>query len=387
MLTAPPSADLTRRHVIYGSAGMAAAGLFPSAPLASAEAGIDPDEEKQTAVLIGRIDSESRLNECLTAIDRHGEIRLTALADADEGYHPTARARTGVSRTYPDFRILLGAEEPELAVIASGLEETERHEAILASLEAGAHVFIDGPLPGSLAEIDAILSLAREKERLVAIANPLRFDPVIRNFADHAADLIGEILEVRVLGNMDGENARRDLIGTGVSLFDIVRLIAGDAETCNSTLQGSDLIAHYRLAGGADLTYLDRPAMREASGGPGIRFTGTKTSARLYLDPKPVVSVLQNPSPANPNRGELWRKWPAPSDAAENPEDDADTKAGPLDDFGDWLDAIESGREPAGALASSARSLEMAHAVFHAAARGESIPFPLADRGLPPGMA
>lgn len=103
-------------------------------------------------------------------------VRLVSIADADPEGLDAAQIRTGAETTYGDFREMLASESPELVAVAPRWNG-ERHAMVMAALEAGAHVCVERPIARTLREADELLALAGEKERKIAVLHPMRLDP------------------------------------------------------------------------------------------------------------------------------------------------------------------------------------------------------------------
>lgn len=162
-------------------------------------------------------------------------VRLVAIADADPDGLDAAQVRTGAEKPYADYREMLEAERLDL--VAVGPRETgERYAMVRAALEAGAHVVCERPIARSLREADELIALAKEKGLQLAVLHPMRLDPLVRRFHTERAEKIGDLLEMRVFGMMDHRAGGEDLLVLGTHLFDLVRFFGGEASFCSATI-------------------------------------------------------------------------------------------------------------------------------------------------------
>lgn len=274
-----------KKHALFGSAGMAAAGMIrtgrstkrPVAKEPESEVPGEPDgveitetpdgaveivqagEELDTeaahqipveeipepepavvphwirAAVIGHTGAGNYGHGLDILFQRLDNVRLIAIADADPEGLDAAQLRTGAEGQYTDYHEMLEAEKPQL--VAIGPRETgERHAMVKAALEAGAHVCCERPLARTLRDADELVDLARGKGLKVAVLNPMRLDPHMRRFHAEYRALIGELIEMKVFGMMDHRAGGEDLLVLGNHLFDLVRLFAGEPGYCTATI-------------------------------------------------------------------------------------------------------------------------------------------------------
>ena len=130
---------------------------------------------------------------------------IVALADPDAAGRRRHAELTGAPAAYADYREMLAAEKPDIAVIAT--HEMSGHlEMVLASAAAGAHVYVEKPLATTLGEVDRMLDACDRAGVLLVMAHPWRGRPQIQQ---HAIPMIrgGEIGEprwVRLYGHPAG---------------------------------------------------------------------------------------------------------------------------------------------------------------------------------------
>lgn len=447
--------DTKSRHVLYGSAGMAAAGMIPSArrtakkpnpepelepeeleePEVEAEAPVETEEtaavepnaeevvdtteeeppaeepqEPEIQVTRAGIVGHTGAGDFGIGLDkvfqRLDGVRLDAIADLNEEALEDTRARIGAPAGYGNYREMLEKENLDLVCVACGWP-AEHYETIKAALESGTHVFSEVPFASSLKEADELISLADEKALKVAVAQQLRCDPNLNRFHDEFPELIGELLELHVFGNMESDAGGEDLLLRGIHLFDVVRWFAGEVSYCSAQitkdgvpaiaddahesgngnfgpLLGDSIRAQFVMESGVVVSFLSDARMAGASGPWGIEFVGSKSRARLYAGMPPVISILKNPDRSSPNRREKWFLWPTDLEEYHESVDkftgmDAENRRV----IKDWLDAIEEDREPACSAYQAMKALEMVHGVWQAGATMKRAYFPLVNRFHP----
>ena len=120
---------------------------------------------------------------------------IVALADPDAEGRRQYAERTGARATYADYREMLAAEKPDIAVLAT--HEMSGHlQMVLAAAAVGAHVYVEKPLATTLGEVDRMLEACERAGVLLVMAHPWRGRPQIQQ---HAIPMIraGEIGEPR----------------------------------------------------------------------------------------------------------------------------------------------------------------------------------------------
>jgi predicted dehydrogenase len=116
------------------------------------------------------------LREALAA----GQSNVVALCDVDNRTLITAADEVNdISgkrpKQYHDFRELLGAEKPEIVIVAT----PDHWHALptVAALKAGAHVYVEKPTGHTVAESGAIVKAAKESGRVVQVGLHRRIGP------------------------------------------------------------------------------------------------------------------------------------------------------------------------------------------------------------------
>lgn len=110
----------------------------------------------------------------LAEVEHREELELVAVAEADE----TLRRRFLPGIEAPSYRSaqeLLAEHDVDVALVA-GIY-SQRAEAAVAALRAGAHVLADKPLCNSLEQLAQVRAAAKEAQRHVSIVFEKRFYP------------------------------------------------------------------------------------------------------------------------------------------------------------------------------------------------------------------
>jgi predicted dehydrogenase len=121
----------------------------------------------------------------LRELERHGLLRVVALAD------PAAGARSTLAASFSHARAVATVAEalataPQLTVVASPPRFHREHTE--AALAAGSHVLCEKPMAASAAECEALLAAAERAGRFLAVGHYKRFMPAhraLRHFIEH----------------------------------------------------------------------------------------------------------------------------------------------------------------------------------------------------------
>ena len=109
-----------------------------------------------------------------------GDVEVVAMCDVDRNQlNPAAEEvekLTGtVPKKYEDYRELLDAEKPEIAIVAT---PDHWHPLItVAACKAGAHVYVEKPIGHTVYEGRAMVKAARENDRVVQVGTHRRVSP------------------------------------------------------------------------------------------------------------------------------------------------------------------------------------------------------------------
>ena len=185
----------------------------------------------------------------LRAFQLLAEARVVAICDSDAALAERVAQERNVARHYATYEQLLADREVELVVVATP-DHLHGQQALLA-LEAGKHVLSEIPMALTIAECDAIATLAERRGLKYHLGNQVRY-----------AACLQDVRRLIAVGDM-GEI----FYGEGEYLHDMADIV-GDRPT-----------AHWRIGGASQQTTL-------LGGGPhaldtlrwlmGVRFVETQ---------------------------------------------------------------------------------------------------------------
>ena len=135
---------------------------------------------------------------------------LVAVADADAKGLAAAGAKLDVSSLWADYRQMLGAEKPDIAVVCPGWV-SERVPMIEAAAAAGCHIYCEKPVAGTLAEADAIVAACQDVK--VAVAHQWRgMPPIQQTITDVRAGAYGRPLRLRARPKDDSRGGGEEFL-------------------------------------------------------------------------------------------------------------------------------------------------------------------------------
>jgi len=258
MPTMPPQDWSERKITLYGSAGMAAAGLYPTSKSTVAPTRILP--KKLQAIVVGG----TRFQTFFSEID---DINFTSIDESE-------------------FSTRISKEKPNLVILAS--EVTDLQTLALETIRAGAHLYMDVSIERlDLAGARELLALASERSLKVGLTTPLACAANIKRLQIDSP--IGEIVEVRAFGKMDDSGGEEDQI------FDLIRFFVSDCTSVTARVRGNHLRAYFETAEGIDVTYIDQPGGATIHGPWGIELIGTSGKARIFNDSEPFILLTLHP--------------------------------------------------------------------------------------------
>jgi predicted dehydrogenase len=331
-------------------------------------------------------------------------VQVVAVADPVTAGREAAAKRCGALRQYADYRELLAKEKPQLVSIAPRWSD-QHHAMAKASLEAGAHLYMEKPITPTLAEADEILALADKHGLKIAVAHQMRLAPNIVHLKQQLAEgLIGDVAQVRTWGKQDGRAGGEDMLVLGTHLFDMLRSLVGNPLWCTARILqqgreftradartvkeqiglvgGTDIEAQFAFANGVMASFTSRAALRQTVAHWGMELIGSKGVIRILMDVFPQVFQLEAGKWEVSGKTERW--LPLKDDPTVNFTSEQ-RSFGPANRrvVGDWLEAIRVKREPACSGRGAMRALELVMAVYHASLSGRRTPLPLTDRSHP----
>ena len=123
------------------------------------------------------------------------KFRIVAVSDPDAGRQREAQERFGC-RTYSDFADLVQDREIEIMVVAS---PSHLHaEQSIAAMKAGMHVLVEKPMANSLADVDRMIAVAAQTDRLLTVNHNYRNMPAFLKLREvFESGRLGRIVLIR----------------------------------------------------------------------------------------------------------------------------------------------------------------------------------------------
>ncbi|HWN96370.1 MAG TPA: Gfo/Idh/MocA family oxidoreductase [Methylomirabilota bacterium] len=355
------------------------------------------DSTSLTAAVIGHTGRGDYGHGLESIFQNRPGVKLVALADPDEAGRVRIAAKIQAPRQYADYRAMLEKEKPNLVSVA--MRQSDQHYAIvLAALKSGAHVYCEKPFTTTPAESDELIAVARQRGLKIAVAHTMRMAPATVVFKTALREgLIGELVEMRAYGKQDARAGGEDMMVLGSHLFDLMRLLAGDPQSCTARVlwkgreivaterrlvkdnvgpvAGDEVFAQFSFGNGVNATFTSAATLRETVGHWGIELLGSKGAARINCDINPNVFIRHSTPWQASGKTDSWK--PLDAGPVKPPPEH---NRGPV---GDWLDAIAKDREPECSGHNGAWAVEMVMGVYHAALSQSRVAFPLKSRSHP----
>lgn len=433
--------DENPKHVIYGSAGMAAAGMIPGSATSRAKSEEQPvegaaneedasiaDESLEDtqseagseefehpvpeptevaapafggkyAVVIGHTGAGDFGDGLDRIFQRLDGVRLAALTDCNEETYEDTATNAAAPRGFSSYSAMLEREEnADLCCVAPSWTE-QRFEMIQSALNADCHVICGLPFTQTLKEADELLKQGREKGRLIAVTDFFRCDPLLSRFHAGSEALIGDLLEMHVYGAMGNQAGGEDMIANALPLFDLVRWFGGEPEFASATVskQGYPAIpedAHELKSRNLGRLLGDSiHAQFLLESGVRVTFTSDAQMQNIagragirFVGKEATMRLYTNPEiefsiqfESRPNQAERSDPWT--SWPAGTGRESAETETAPNRDIVlDWISAIEEKRDPLCSAENATKALEMAHAIWQSAITLKRAYFPLPNR-------
>lgn len=128
-------------------------------------------------------------------------VEIVGICDTDEKRARDMAAKFGIPGVYKDLDEMQAAG-PDVIHI---LTPPASHCALtLRALDMGCHVFVEKPMADTVAECDAMIARAKEKDRVLSVNHSARFDPVVLEAVDLVrSGVCGDILAVHFIRSSD----------------------------------------------------------------------------------------------------------------------------------------------------------------------------------------
>jgi predicted dehydrogenase len=393
--------SILSRRTFLGQASVAAVGTSVASKFVLA--GLK--SKRWRAAIIGCTGQGDYGHSLDTAFSGIESAEVVGLADPNEAGRARAAQRAKAPRQYSDYREMPAKERPELVVIAPRWSE-KHFEMAMAALNSGAHVLTEKPFTVTLAEADEILATARQERLKIAVAHQMRLAPGVAHLQRALADgLIGELVHLRAWGKQDARAGGEDLIVLGTHIFDLMRVFAGEAESCMAQvftrgraitradahpatekigpIAGDEVETQFCFANGITGSFTSRARLRETLGPWALELMGTKGAVRILMDIDPIVLLRRRIQETAGS--EVLEQWvPLAGDPTLSSSSDQ-RGFGPANRLVvlDWLDAIEHEREPQCSGYNATKALEFVMATYQASLEQQSVPMPLLQRHHP----
>jgi predicted dehydrogenase len=338
-------------------------------------------------------------------------VQIVAVADADAQGRAAAQQRLKATNAYAEYRQMLQKERPHIVSVATRFLD-EHRDMVIACAEAGASIFLEKPMCRSLAEADDMVAACEKHHVKLAIAHQTRYSPRLQRVRELiASGLIGDVLELRGRGKEDARAGGQDLMVLGTHIFDLMRLLVGDARWCQARVSvvgkeravpiakadirqgdegvgpiaGDHIVAVYGFDRGVVGHFTSQRCVRGKNEPDRFHLTvaGTRGVIQLTTGSLPPVVYL-NDAGWFPGRGKA--AWQTISSAGlGKPET---LKDGGLGQGNVWIardlmEAIEKDRQPRGNMYDGRAALEMILAVYESHRLRTAVELPLKNRRHP----
>jgi predicted dehydrogenase len=338
-------------------------------------------------------------------------VRITAVADADEAGRQAAQKRLGAKNAYADYRHMLKKERPQIVSVATRFLD-EHRDMVVACAGAGASIFLEKPMCRTLAEADDMVAACERHHVKLAIAHQTRYSPRLRQVREFiAAGGLGDILEMRGRGKEDSRAGGQDLMVLGTHLMDLMRYLAGDARWCFARVgvrekdrvrpigradlrEGSDGMGqvagdHVTAVFGFDrgiVGYFSSYKSHRRAGEPdrfGLQILGSRGMIQLTTGSLPPVYFLPDPGWFPARRKAAWQEITSAGPGKPEPLKDGGLGQANVWIARDLIAAIEQDRQPLGSMYDGRAALEMIMAVYESQRVGRQVELPLKNRRHP----
>ena len=137
--------------------------------------------------------------------DRHPDVQTVALADPSDDHRDHWLQESGAATGYADYRDMLAAESPDIAIIAIHRYHQERLDAFLHTIAAGVKgVVIEKPIASQPAHADQMVAAADAAGARVVLAHRGRENPAVREIKRQAATgKWGPLVQIKARGKGD----------------------------------------------------------------------------------------------------------------------------------------------------------------------------------------
>jgi predicted dehydrogenase len=309
-----------------------------------------------------------------------GRVQLVAAMDVDEARVRAFALRHNLATIFTDYATMLRATQPDLVIIAT--PPATHAEMCIAAMEAGAWVWCEKPLCGSLADFDTITAAEQRTGRYTACVFQMRFASSTAHLRELAASgLLGRPL-VAVCHTLWYRDASYYTVpwrgtwksefggptmGLGIHAMDHLLHLLGDwsevravAATLDRSIQVEDVSAALiTFANGAIATVTNSALSPRQETNLRIDYQkATVELTHLYSYTRENWRFTPAPGPQDEGLLQAWRNFPP---------DVGSTHAAQLASL---LAELDTGTQPSTSGAGSRRTLELLTAIFKSAFTG-----------------
>jgi len=335
-------------------------------------------------------------------------VEIVAVADEDEKGRAAAAQRLGVKNAYADYREMLDKERPQIVSVADRWLDLHR-DMVVACARAGASIFLEKPFCRTLEEADEMVRACETNHVKLAIAFQTRYSPRLKVVRDLIGDgKIGDLLELRARGKEDARGGGQDLMVLGTHLFDLMRLLLGDARWCHARVWqngkpatkadvtaggegmgpvlGDWINATYGFDKGIEATFGSAKNRSGKESRFGLEVRGSKGIIQLTTGSLPPTYFLDDPSWFPGQTGAKWQEITSAGLGKPEPLKDGGLGQGNVWIAKDLIEAIAKDRQPLGSMYDARAALEMILAVYESWRVKATAVLPLKNRKHPLAM-
>ncbi len=137
--------------------------------------------------------------------DRSPDVQTVALADPSDDHRDHWLQESGAATAYADYREMLAAESPDIAIIAIHRYHQGRLQTFLDTLAAGVKgIVIEKPIAAQPAHADQMVAAADAAGARVVLAHRGRENPAVREVKRQAATgKWGPLIQIKARGKGD----------------------------------------------------------------------------------------------------------------------------------------------------------------------------------------
>lgn len=329
-------------------------------------------------------------------------VEIIAVADENDKGREAAAKRSGAKNAYADYREMLEKEKPQIVSVGDRFLDLHR-DMVVACARAGANIFLEKPMCRTLAEADEMVKACEMHHVKLAIAHQTRHSPRVQVALDLIRDgKLGDVLELRGRGKEDARGGGNDLMVLGTHVMDLMRLFAGDARWCYSTIRhngkpatkadviaggegmgpvlGDHINAVYGFGNGIQGTFGTLRAKAGSGKRFGLMIFGTKGIIATTTGSLPPMYFCDDPSWTG---RAAWQPITSAGVGKDETLKDGGLGLGNQWIAKDLMEAIEKDRQPKGSIYDARAALEMILAVYESHRLKGPAELPLRNRQHP----